>query len=79
MLRFVAALALGSLLLGTCAGCARLQAFQQQFEKGFLYKPLMRQATNLDEVVPSFAWADHASEGVTSQPTGGGGGGGCPT
>ena len=75
-----------------CLACQTTASFQEQFDKNFVYSPIMQVAINPGEIVPTFDWVDMACEtmiysggtgGVRGgTPTGGGGGGGlppCPT
>jgi hypothetical protein len=61
-------------LLTSCA------EFQGQFDKDFVNSRLMQLASNPDEIIPDFAWADHGCESANLAGGGlSGGGGGCPT
>jgi hypothetical protein len=58
-------------------------SFQAQFDKDFINSRLLRLASNPDEIIPEFAWADHGAESANlfggGLSGGGGGGGGCST
>jgi hypothetical protein len=64
-------------------GCSS-QYFVKDYEKGFLYQPMMQITTSPAQGMPNFAWADRSLENQINSSTtigggGGGGTGGCPT
>jgi hypothetical protein len=67
-------------LLGLLAGGCSFYPFNQEYEKGFLYSPLMILAANPSDGALDFAQVDHQCESQMSSSGGGGGSvPGCPT